>query len=205
MNFGAQLSVVVGCAALWSCTPAQRFYQPQTAVPRKPWSGTSGKWGGYSERQLNNGRVEILFTGYNEPSLSSCAFFCKVRAAERSMLDGYVYFYGAEPSVTQTIQESNFPAKVIPGRYEDVPTVEWVKGPNGEAEPINVFRPVWVPPQTIPAHTEINTVNQAKMTINYRGSGKKYDASAILKSAAGGSQKMGKVHLEPAVEAKLDF
>jgi len=195
--------IVLTGLVLVSCTPAQRFYQPQTSAPRKPWSGTSGKWGGYSERRLSDGQVKIQFTGYNEPTPSSCAYFCKVRAAERSVLDGHNHFYGAEPATTQTIEESNFPTRVIPGRYEDVPTVEWVRGPNGESQPINVFRPVWIPPQTIPAYTEINTLNQASMTINYRGSGKKHDAVAILQSAVCGSQKMGKVHLDSAVEAKL--
>lgn len=186
-----------------ACSPAERFYQPQTAVPEKPWSGTSGKWGGYSERKLSDDKLEIQFTGYNQPAPSGCAYFCKVRAAERSVLDGHWYFYGAEPSTTQNIQESNFPTRVIPGRYEDVPTVEWVKGPNGQAEPINVFQAVWIPPQTIPAHAEVNTVNSARMTINYEGHGKKHDAAAILRAAEGGAQKVGKVKIDPQVEAQL--
>jgi hypothetical protein len=186
-----------------SCTPAQKFYQPQTAVPSKPWSGTSGKWGGYSERSLGNGKTEIRFTGYNQPAPSACAYFCKVRAAERSVLDGHRTFYGAEPVASQKIEESNYPTQVIPGRYEDVPTTEWVKGPDGKAVPINVFRPVWIPPETIPAHTEVNKINQATMVINYSGAGKSHDAAFILKAAKNDSQKLGKVKLSPAVESAL--
>lgn len=184
---------------LSACTQAHRFYQAEVAPPTKPWEGTSGKWGGYSDVKTSASGHKVVFTGYNEPDQNACAYFCTVRAAELTVLDGHMSFYSSGMSKTTEIEESNFPMRVIPGFYDQVPMVEYISDGQGNVVPISTYRSVWVPPQRIPPHTAINKINRATMRINYSGSGKKYDAVNILQGAHTNQQKLGRVRIDPRV------
>jgi hypothetical protein len=193
VTFGGMLLFLV------SCSPAQRFYQVQTKVPQKPLQGTSGKWGGYSDKKLPNGGHSVRFMGYNEPDQSSCAYFVTVRAAELSVLDGKTHFFSSGVTTNIAIEESNFPMRVIPGYWDEVPFVEYISDGKGNVIPVNTYRSIWVPPSRIPPHTAINKINTASLSINYNGTGKKYDSVSILQGAHTNQQKLGKVSLDPKV------
>jgi hypothetical protein len=193
VTFGGMLLFLV------SCSPAQRFYQAQTKVPQKPWQGTSGKWGGYSDKKLPNGGHSVRFMGYNEPDQSSCAYFVTVRAAELSVLDGKTHFFSSGVTTNIAIEESNFPMRVIPGYWDEVPFVEYISDGKGNVIPANTYRSIWVPPSRIPPHTAINKINTASLSINYNGTGKKYYSVSILQGAHTNQQKLGKVSLDPKV------
>ena len=201
MNLKSLVLVAFGAMllSLISCSPAQRFYQAQTDVPQKPWQGTSGKWGGYSDKKLSNGGHKVTFRGYNEPDQSACAYFVTVRAAELSVLDGETEFYSNGVTTDITLEESNFPMRVIPGYWDEVPFVEYISDGNGNAIPVNTYRSIWVPDQRIPPHTAINKINSASLSINYRGRGKKYDSITILNGAHSNQQKLGRVSIDPKV------
>jgi hypothetical protein len=201
MNFKSVVLAILGVMllSLVACSPAQRFYQAQTEVPKKPWQGTSGKWGGYSDKKLSGGGHTIQFIGYNEPDQSACAYFATVRAAELSVLDDETHFFSAGVTTNITIEESNFPMRVIPGYWDQVPFVEYISDGKGNVVPVNTYRSVWVPPQRIPPHTAINIINNATLSINYRGRGDKYDSISILKGAHSNQQKLGRVRIDPKV------
>lgn len=203
MNLKSLAVVTLGGMLLFlvSCSPAHRFYQAQTSVPEKPWQGTSGKWGGYSDKKLSNGGHRLTFRGYNEPDHSACAYFVTVRAAELSVLDGETHFFSNGVTTDITIEESNFPMRVISGYWDEIPIVEYVSDHKGNVIPVNTYRSVWIPPERIPPHTAINKINTASLSINYNGTGKKYDSISILQGAHTNQQKLGKVSLDPkAVE-----
>ncbi|MFC4995136.1 hypothetical protein [Rubritalea tangerina] len=205
MKWKSAAMALAGMGVVWasSCSPAQRFYQAQTAVPKKPWQGTSGKWGGYSDTRLSGGGHKVQFTGYNEPDANACAYFVTVRAAELAVLDGQMGYYSKGPSTQIDIEESNFPERVIPGYWDDVPVVDYISDGQGNVVPVTTYRSVWVPPERIPPHTAINKINRATMTMDYSGGGKRYDALSILQGAHTNQQKLGRVTIDPKVVAIL--
>lgn len=188
----------VAIAGFVSCTPAHKYYQAQTQVPQKPWEGSSGKWGGYSDVKLSNGH-KVTFHGYNEPEASACAYFVTVRAAELSILDGHNSFYSNGVTTNTDLEESNFPMRVIPGYTDRIPRVEYVRDRNGNVRTVTVYETIWVPEQRIPPHTAVNKIHKATITTNYSGGGKKYDARSILVGAHKNQQKLGKVTIDPKV------
>ena len=205
MNFKSLPLVALAgvCVILSSCSQAHKFYQAQSVAPPKPWEGTSAKWGGYQQKQQPGGGHRVTFTGYNEPDQKGCAYFCQVRAAELALLDGENFFFSAGARMTTTIEESNFPMRVIPGYMDQIPVIDYVSDSNGNVHAITTYRTVWVPPERIPPHTAINKINQATMTTNYSGGKKKYDTRAVLNSAHSRQSKLGKVRLDPRVSDLL--
>ncbi len=147
--------------------------------------------------------TESRLGGYNEPDQSACAYFVTVRAAELSVLDGKHQFYSNGVTTDITIEESNFPMRVTPGYWDEIPFVEYISDGNGNVVPVHRYRSIWVPPVRIPPHTAINKINSASLTINYRGSGNKYDSISILKAAHSNQQKLGRFSIDSKVVEKL--
>lgn len=193
---------ILGASALTllaSCTTAEKFYQPMTQAPEQPWQGSSRKWGGYSEQKLAAGHYRISYTGFNKPERDTCSYFALVRAAEVAMLDGQESFRVSHQSATTEIEESNFPAREIPGYWDDVPVVDYITGPEGQTVPITTYRSVFVPPQRFPAYTKVNKVHHASLIMRYAGSGTPQDTREVLTKAQSFQSEIGAVHLDKKV------
>ena len=183
-----------------ACSPAKQYYQPLTKRPMGTWEGSSGRWGGYTEKSLGNDRLKVTFETFNNPGSAFASYFVKVRAAEIALARGHRTFWLSDKGTRRWTQTSHFPGRIIPGYmdhrtyYVDHCTRHCKKGCRRHRD--IVHEDYWVPERYVPPHTSVNQLSKAEVIMSTsRRIGSKQDAVQIIEDALSGRHGFGKPKL----------
>ena len=187
-----------------ACSASTLYYKPLKQRPTTPWDGSASKWGGYIETSKGSGKYDISFEAYNKPGREAVAHFILLRAAERTLIDGYTDFYASGPRLTSRDDESYFPASVVPGYWDTVSIRHCTRNRKTNTEECHYdYEDVWCPPVYIPARFVTNYIHKGTLSMNYRGGGTRYNALDIVNRALTETKQYGKPKLDPRVMQRL--